>query len=281
MSVSTAGGVRQVGIVGTGEMGRPVVDRLVAAGYEVAAYVRRPEVRAELAAAGVEVVDGAPALGRDRDVVVVYVCSDEQVRQVALGDGLLDAMATGSLLVVHTTGSPGTMIEIAEAAEPRGVGVVDAAGSGGPAAVAAGELMLFAGGREADVERCRPLFAAYAAQVVHFGGVGAGQRVKLINNLLFGAHTELALEATRLAAAFDVDPVKLASTLGACSGASAALGLVSAMGSPEALLERAGWTIYKDVHYALDLMAQLGTPLGSLAGVVEAALERTAPFRRD
>jgi 3-hydroxyisobutyrate dehydrogenase-like beta-hydroxyacid dehydrogenase len=273
--------VRRVGIVGTGEMGRPVLDRLVAAGHEVAAYARRPEARDELSAAGVTVVDGLPALGHGRDVVVVYVYADEQVRQVALEGGLLDRMAPGSLLVVHTTGSPGTMTAVAEAAEPRGVGVVDAAGSGGPASVAAGQLVLFAGGREADVERCRPLFAAYASEVVHFGAVGAGQRVKLINNLLFGAHTELALEAARLATAFGVDPVKLTSTLRGCSGGSAALDLVGGMGSPEALLEGAGWTIYKDVHYALDLMGQLGTPLGSFEGVIGAALERTAPFRRD
>jgi 3-hydroxyisobutyrate dehydrogenase-like beta-hydroxyacid dehydrogenase len=273
--------VRRVGIVGTGEMGRPVVDRLVAGGHEVAAYARRPEVRRELAAAGVEVVDGVPALGRGCDVVIVYVYSDEQVRQVVLDDGLLGAMAPGSLLVVHTTGSPATMVALAEAAEPVGVAVVDAAGSGGPASVAASQLVLFAGGEEADVDRCRPLFAAYAAEVVHFGPVGAGQRVKLINNLLFGAHTELAMEAARLATAFDVDPVKLAATLRGCSGGSAALDLVSMMGSPEALLEGAGWTIYKDVHYALDLMRQLGTPLGSFAGVVDAALERTAPYRRD
>ncbi len=77
----------RVGIVGTGEMGRPLVDRLRGAGFDVTAFARRPEVRAQLEGAGVPCVDDVVALARGRDVVIIYVYSGDQVRSV-------DTMAT-------------------------------------------------------------------------------------------------------------------------------------------------------------------------------------------
>lgn len=273
----SANGARRVGIVGTGEMGRPLVDRLLAAGHDVTAYARRPEVRADLAQAGVTVVDSAAEAGADRDFVVVYVYADEQVRSVALDDGLVDAMPSGSVLVIHTTGSPATAQAIAERASTRGVGVVDAPGSGGPAHVADGTLNLFVGGEPAHVDRCRPLFAAYASVVTHFGALGAGQIVKLLNNLLFGAHIELALEASRLASTFGIDPVQLARTLKTCSGQSYSLDLIPLMGSPATLVEKAGHFVHKDVLVAREVATSIGAPLGTFDAVTAPLLERTRP----
>ncbi len=267
----------RVGVVGTGEMGRPLIGRLLAAGHEVTAFARRPEVRTELAGEGVRCADGLPGLARDADVVIVYVYSDEQVRQVVLDGGLADAMAPGSVLVVHTTGGPGTVEAIDARLRPRGVGVVDAPGSGGPAQVAEGTLTLFVGGDPEHVERCRPLFDAYAAQVVHFGTLGSGQKVKLLNNLMFGAHIELALEAARLSESFGIDPVRLAATLRTCSGNSQALELVARMGSAEALTRAAGPFVYKDVLVARAVAEELDTPLGTIEAATTPLLERTRP----
>jgi 3-hydroxyisobutyrate dehydrogenase-like beta-hydroxyacid dehydrogenase len=266
-----------VGIVGTGEMGRPLVDRLLAAGHAVAAYARRPQVRDDLAAAGVEVVDSVPAVAANREVVLLYVYADEQVRRVALDDGLVDAMAPGSLLVIHTTGSPATARAIAASANARGVGVVDAPGSGGPAQVADGTLNLFVGGDPADVERGRRLFAAYTSKVTHFGTLGSGQIVKLLNNLLFGAQVELAVEAARLAGSFGIDAAELAQVLHTCSGQSFSLDLIASMGSAENLVGAAGEYIYKDVLVAREVAASIDAPLGTFDAVTAPLLERTRP----
>jgi len=265
----------RVGIVGTGEMGRPLVDRLRDAGHHVAAYARRHEARETLAAAGVEVVDSVSALGAGRDIVIIYVYSDGEVRSVALDDRLIDAMEPGALLVIHTTGSPATAQALSERARVRGVHVIDAPGSGGPAQVADGTLNLFVGGEVTDFERARPLFAAYASQVTHFGVLGTGQTVKLINNLLFGAHVELALEAARLSTAFGIGPAELARTLHTCSGQSYSLDLIAAMGSAEALLGGAGRFIYKDVLLARTAAAGMGASLGSFDAVTAPLLDRT------
>ena len=266
----------RVGIVGTGEMGRPLVNRLLAAGHQVAAYARRTEVRDELAAAGVEVVDDLLALAPGRDVLLVYVYRDDQVREVLLDAGLAEAMSPGSTIVVHTTSNPRTMDAIAERLTGRGVGVVDAPGSGGPNKVAAGTLTLFAGGAPDDVERCRPLFAAYAEQVVGAGGLGAGQRMKLLNNLLFGAHVELAVEAARLASELGLDPAAMAQALHTCSGASYGLDLLGLMGSGEVLVQAAGRFVHKDVLVARAVADDLGADLGTFTPVTDAVLNRTA-----
>jgi len=263
----------RVGIIGVGQMGRPLVERLLGAGHPVAALVRRAELHAELAAAGVDMVDAIDALAHGRDLVILFVFTDEQVRTIALDDGLVDAMEPGSILVVHTTGSPRTVEAIAARAKARGVAVVDAPVSGGPGKIAMGTITLLVGGEAADVERCRPVFACYANPVLHVGALGMGQRVKLINNLMFGAHIQLAIEAARLGRTFGIDAGELARTLGHCSGDSAALALVAMLGSPEGLMAAAGRFVRKDVLVAAQLAEALGADLGLLATV-------TAPLRR-
>jgi len=151
--------------------------------------------------------------------------------------------------------------------------VVDAPGSGGPLQAAAGTLTLFAGGTADHVQRCRPVFAAYASTAVHFGPLGAGQKVKLLNNLLFGAHLQLALEATRVAEAFGIDVALMARTLGDCSGGSYAVDLVAAMGSAEALVRAAAPFVRKDVQVARQVAAELGAPLGHFDAVTRSFID--------
>ena len=267
----------RVGIVGTGEMGRPLVDRLSSAGVDITVFARRPEGRSQLEAAGVPCVDDVDALARRCDVVIVYVYSDDQVRSVVLDGGLAQAMAPDSTIVVHTTASPRTIEAIVAQAASRDVGVVDAPGSGGPAQVADGTLTLFVGGGSDVVARCEPLFAAYATKVVHFGPSGAGQKVKLLNNLLFGAHVELAVEAAELCDSLGVDADLVAKTLRSCSGASYGLELLAAMGSAEALLGAAGQFVHKDVVTARAAAGEAGARLGTLGVVSAAVLDRTRP----
>jgi 3-hydroxyisobutyrate dehydrogenase-like beta-hydroxyacid dehydrogenase len=134
------------------------------------------------------------------------------------------------------------------------------------------------GGTDVDVDRCRPVFAAYTSTVVHFGPVGSGQKVKLVNNLLFGAHVQLALEAARLGGEFGIDPVQLATTLHSCSGASYALDLIAAMGSGEAVVAGAGRFIHKDVVVASAVAQELGASLGTIATVTAPLLDATRPI---
>lgn len=268
------GPVRRIGVVGTGEMGRPLIDRLVAAGFEVTAFARRAEVRRELTAAGVRCVESCTAVAAGQDAVLVYVYSDEQARSVLLEDGLADAMEPGSTVVVCTTGSPRTVEDVQERVRGRGVAVLDAPATGGPAQVADGTLTVFVGGDAGTVERCRSVLEAYASTVVHFGPLGSGQRVKLLNNLLFGAHIELAVEAARLCAEFGIEPARFATALADGSGHSFALGLVGRIGSAEGLVAGAGPYVRKDVVVARAVAGDLGIHLGTIGSATEPLLDR-------
>ena len=157
------------------------------------------------------------------------------------------------------------------------VGDVGVPGFGASAQVAAGALPLFVGGAPDDVERARPLFDTYATTVAHFGPPGSGQKVKLLNNLLFGAHVELAVEAARLCEQLGLPEAEVAATLHGCSGASAAIDMAAAMGSAGQLVALAGRFVHKDVVVARGLAADLRIDLGSLGPVTDRVLARTAP----
>ncbi len=189
-------------------------------------------------------------------------------------------MAPGSVVVVKTTGSPRTVEAIARPGRRTpGVGVVDAPGSGGPAQVADGTLTVFVGGDDADVERCRPVFDAYASHVVHFGALGAGQTVKLLNNLLFGAHVELARRGG--AAERGARHRSRASSRRRCTRAAAqsyALDLVGRDGvRRHAGRRRPGGSCTRTWWSREAVAAELGASLGSLGAVTTPLLERTRP----
>jgi len=258
----------RLGFVGAGRMGRPMVDRLVGAGHEVRVVGRTQRARAELQRAGAHPVEETAAAGRGAAVVCVCVFSDEQVRQVCLDSGLLEAMPQQSVLVLHTTGSPRTAQAIAEKAAPRGIGVVDSPVSGGPHDIAAGHVTLLAGGAGQDVERVRPVLGAYGDPVLHVGPLGAGQGVKLVNNALFAANIGLLAQAAKLAAEFGVEESVLLSALPHGSSASFALSAVARRGSVTAFAEAVREFLGKDVAVVRDVAADLGASLGVLDAAI-------------
>jgi 2-hydroxy-3-oxopropionate reductase len=258
----------RVGFVGAGRMGRPMVARLVQAGHHVIALGRSDEKRSAIAELGAEAVGDIAALSSGADVVVVCVFTDEQVRQVSLDDGLVAAMPSGSVLVLHTTGSPRTAESIAE----HGVDVVDAPVSGGPHNAAAGALTLFVGGADETVARVRPVLSCYGDPVLHVGPLGAGQKVKLVNNALFAAQLGLLSRAVELGDALGVSESALLTALPHGSAASRVLDVVAAGGSVASFIDTAGEFVGKDVAVIRGIAAELGGNLGVLDDVIDTAI---------
>jgi 3-hydroxyisobutyrate dehydrogenase-like beta-hydroxyacid dehydrogenase len=252
-----------VGLLGVGQMGRPMLDRLVAAGWAPSVFVRRADVAAELHDAGVVVAESPTALAADVDLLIVCLFSDAQLREVMLDDGVLAAMRPGAIVATHTTGSPDLVLELADRA-PEGVGILDMPVSGTPVEIAAGRLTVLAGGNTADIERVRPVFAAYADPIIDVGGLGDAMRVKLVNNLLFTVNLRVAIEAARLAQSMGVAPDALARVLTHCSGDSYALRLFARGGSPEQLATGALPYLAKDVNVVRDVAAAMAIDLGLL-----------------
>ncbi|MEZ0366896.1 NAD(P)-dependent oxidoreductase [Mycobacterium sp. pUA109] len=258
-----------VGFVGAGRMGRPMVARLIDAGHVVRALGRSAEKRDDIAVLGAQPTAELAGVATGADVVVVCVFTDEQVAEVCLHSGLLTAMRPGSVLVVHTTASPRTMDAIAAAAGP--VDVVDAPVSGGPHDAAAGRLTLFAGGSDRALATVAPVLGCYGDPVCHVGPTGAGQRVKLVNNALFAAQIGLLSEASRLGERLGVAESTLLEALVHGSGASRVTGVVAGRGSVASFVEAVGDFIGKDVAVVRAIAADLGGDLGVLDDAINAA----------
>jgi 3-hydroxyisobutyrate dehydrogenase-like beta-hydroxyacid dehydrogenase len=252
-------------------MGAPMVRRLAESGHEVRALGRSAEKCQAVTELGAHAVTDLTAVGESADIVVVCVFTDEQVRQVCLEGELLSAMAPGAVVVIHTTGSPRTAEAIAARAD--GVDVVDAPVSGGPHDIAAGQVTLFVGGCDEAVSRARPVLDSYGDPVLHVGGLGAGQRVKLINNTLFAAQIGLLHEAVQLGKWLGVDEERLLGAIAHGSAASRVAGIVGASGSVETFIGAVGEFVGKDIAVVRKVAAELGSDLGLLNDVIDAGFK--------
>jgi 3-hydroxyisobutyrate dehydrogenase-like beta-hydroxyacid dehydrogenase len=250
-----------------------MVERLLAASFPVRFFARRADVVGHVSSLGAEAAGSLAAAGRGCEVVIVCVFTDAQVRQVGgHDDGLLGAMAPGSTLVIHTTGSPHTVEALAVAGARSGVRVIDAAVSGSPVDVRAGRLTLLVGGDEEGLEACRPVLASYADPIMHLGALGNGMRLKLVNNALFAANVQLAVEAARLAEQLGIPAGIATEAITHCSGDTRVLGLALQAGTPATFRSGVGRFISKDVEVAAAVAAELGVDLGLLGVVARAAV---------
>lgn len=264
----------RVGFVGVGSMGAPMVERMLAAGYAVTVYARRTEVRERFAAAGAAVTDVVAEAATGNAVVLECVYSDAQAEELFLGDdGLVAALEPGAVLGMHHTGSPGFARRVADAAAARDAFAVDAPVSGGDADIIAGELTVMLGGEPAARDRVRAVVAAYASSIFDVGAIGTAQGVKLVNNSLFAAHTQLACDTERVARDLGIPLATLVEIVHQSSGQSYALDALGAIGGAEPMVAAAGHYMRKDVDTAKAVAAELGLDLGLLGDVADGPID--------
>lgn len=263
----------RVGFIGLGSQGGPMARAIVEAGIPTTLWARRPESLKPYADTAATYAETPAVLAAASDVVCLCVVGDDDVRELVYG-GLLDAMAEGSILVVHSTVHPDTCRELAERAEAKGVSVLDAPVSGGGPAAAAGTLLVMVGGDEAALVRVRPVFETYANPIVHLGPVGAGQITKILNNLLFSANLGAAISMLELGEQLGVPRDKACQVMTSGSANSRALGSIAAFGGTlDALAPIAGALLQKDVRLAASLADAAGAPQGKVFHAADAALD--------
>jgi 3-hydroxyisobutyrate dehydrogenase-like beta-hydroxyacid dehydrogenase len=251
-----------VGFVGAGQLGGPMVERLLAADRVVALYARRAETVDRLTRLGAEACPGISDVGARADIAVVCAYSDAQLLDIATGpDGLLSTMRPGSVLVSHVTGGPSTIERLAGHAATRGVGVVDAPVSGTAEDIRAGRLTVLVGGSTDLAARVAPALAAYADPVIHTGPRGSALRIKLINNAVFTANVQVALDAIAAAADADIPFEALVHTLQSCSARSGAFDGLAAAQTAEEFAATVTPFLRKDL-VALDDLAETLGPAG-------------------
>jgi 3-hydroxyisobutyrate dehydrogenase len=220
----TNGKAERVGIVGVGRMGLAMLKHLVKRSHPVTACDLDDAQLAKARAAGAATAKTPAEVGRAADFVIIGVGYDDEVNEVVLGpDGLLTALAPGSIIAVSSTAKPDTVTALDERARTQGVAVLDAPICRGRFAADEGTLLALVGGKPDVVERGRAVYRSFCSDYVHLGAVGHGQVGKTINNLLLWINAVGLIEAGRLADSTGIDLVKLREALLMSSGASDAL----------------------------------------------------------
>jgi 3-hydroxyisobutyrate dehydrogenase len=175
----------RIGWIGTGVMGLSMCGHLLEAGYPVTVYSRTRERAEPLLTRGALWAETPAAVAADAEVVFTMVGLPSDVREVMLGsEGVLSALASGSVVVDMTTSEPSLAQELYSAAREQGIESIDAPVSGGDIGARNATLSIMVGGDPATVGRVRPLLEVMGKTIVHQGPAGAGQHTKMVNQTL-------------------------------------------------------------------------------------------------
>jgi len=207
-----------IGYVGLGNMGGALARRLQKT-YPLRVYDVSTTAVRSLVEHGATEARNLRELAASCDVILLCLPTSEHVQTAIFGaEGLATALRPGTIIIDQTTGDPFVTRALGADLEQSGVALVDAPVSGGRQAAEEGTITVMVGAAAEDFARIQPVLAAISSNVFHAGDAGAGQVIKLANNLLAGAQRLLSFEAMALAVKNGIDPEKACSILMAGSG---------------------------------------------------------------
>ncbi len=259
-----------IGFIGLGLMGRPMALNLLKAEFPVVIWNRTKSKTQELAKAGAKVASSAREAAAQADVLITIVSDPAALESVLWGEGALEALRRGSVLVDSSTVSAALAKRISAEAAARGVEFLDAPVTGGTWGAEKGELVFMVGGEAATLKRVEPVLAAMGKKWFHLGPNGAGQTVKVAMNLILALQVQALAEALALVIGAGVPGENLVAVLQASMARAAVLDVKAPM-----ILKR-DYTpsfplrlMHKDLGLALDLANQIGVPLPACAAARE------------
>lgn len=267
-----------VGFVGLGTMGREMALNLLKAGFAVCAYDVRKEAIDDLVAQGATGAQSPADAARDADIIISMLPDTPQVEEIVYGEGgLLSALPRGRLLVDMSTISPVAVRRMHADLKAAGVAFLDAPVSGGPVGAKNASLSIMAGGDKDAFLRAEPYFRAMGTTITHVGEAGAGQTVKLCNQLICAINLQAICEALALGRASGVDLDQLRNVL---LGGSAASWMLDKLG-PAMIAGDAspGFRIdlmLKDLRLVQEQALSLSVPLPGTALVTSQYVEARA-----
>ena len=267
-----------VGFVGLGTMGREMALNLLKAGFAVCAYDVRKEAIDDLVAQGATGAQSPADAARDADIIISMLPDTPQVEEIVYGEGgLLSALPRGRLLVDMSTISPVAVRRMHADLKAAGVAFLDAPVSGGPVGAKNASLSIMAGGDKDAFLRAEPYFRAMGTTITHVGEAGAGQTVKLCNQLVCAINLQAICEALALGRASGVDLDQLRNVL---LGGSAASWMLDKLG-PAMIAGDAspGFRIdlmLKDLRLVQEQALSLSVPLPGTALVTSQYVEARA-----
>lgn len=176
-----------VALLGIGTMGAGMAANLLKAGFPLAVYNRTRAKAEAFASRGARVADSAADAARGATIILSMLADDLASREAWLGEnGALAAAMEGSILVECSTVSPAWIAELGARAKDRGLELLDAPVTGSRTQAEAGQLSFLVGGSEASLAKATPVLKEISKEIVHLGPLGAGAKMKLLNNFLCG-----------------------------------------------------------------------------------------------
>jgi 3-hydroxyisobutyrate dehydrogenase len=197
--------MKPVGILGAGTMGLAAGRKILESGQALLVFDVSLGAQEKARTLGADVVTPPAEAARQADVVLLFLPGPKEVEGCVAGkDGLLAGSHPGLVVVDMSTVDPGVTRRMAELALKTGVGYLDAPVLGRPASV--GNWALPVGGRQSDLDQCRPVLDLLAAKIFHIGESGSGNKVKLLNQLMFGAINAMTAEMMAVADNVGIPP---------------------------------------------------------------------------
>ena len=256
-------GDRDVGFVGLGIMGKPMVRNLMQAGYSLTVYDVMATSVEELATDGATPASSSREVAESAPVVITMVPDSADSEAAILGpEGVLEGASKGSFVIDMSSIAPGMSQKIAAACEGQSVDFLDAPVSGGEPKAIDGTLAIMVGGKQAVFDRFKDMLDVMGGSVVLCGDYGAGNTTKLANQIIVAANIEGLSEALVLATKAGLDPnVVFQAIRGGLAGST-----VMEAKSPMMIAGdfNPGFRIrlhQKDLHNALLTGKELGVPL--------------------
>ena len=256
--------MERIGFIGLGIMGVPMVANLLQAGYGVTVWNRSAGGINACSEMGAAAGASPRAVAEAADILITIVTDSPDVQQVLIDhpDAAIHGLAPGSVVIDMSTISPVVTREIAARLAERGVAMLDAPVSGGDSGAKAGTLSIMIGGEAEVLDRCRPVLEAMGQTITHCGPNGAGQTVKLCNQVAIAGALLGVCEALALAQKSEVNPERM---LAAISAGAAGSWQLSNLGPKIAERDFApGFMIrlmQKDLRLALEAAADVLQPL--------------------
>src|SRR5690349_13125593 len=252
-----------VGFVGLGTMGKPMARNLLNKGHRLVVADTQPAPVAELLGAGARAAATPKEVAAASEIVITMLPDAPDVVEVALGaGGIVAGIQRGAVYIDMSTIDPGTTRRIGAAIGDRGATMIDCPVGKTADAAIAGTLTLMAGGSADAVARCRPVLECVGTDFFHCGELGAGQTMKLINNLLATAVSEASIEAlvsgVKAGLALDTMLAVLRTTMAWNNALAIALPKRPLTGDfhPGFMMKLA----HKDCRLALQMVESLGVP---------------------
>ncbi|MFT6222899.1 MAG: 3-hydroxyisobutyrate dehydrogenase/putative dehydrogenase [Paracoccaceae bacterium] len=265
--------MRNVGVIGIGDMGSGLAANLLKNGFQVTGIDLKPARMQAFVAMGGSAAATPAAVGKASQAVFVMVMTGDEAKSVILGpEGLVSHMPRGGAVILSATVKPREAREIGEAMAGSGIHLIDTPVSGGYPGAQAGTLTMMAAAPDAVLDRFAPVMEAVSANIHRVGTKpGDGQTVKACLQSLIGAQFSATFEAAALAAKAGVSGQVL---LDVFSTSSAGCGVVN--NALEKIIDRQFEgtgshinTMHKDLTISMGLGEELGVPLHTAGSAMQ------------